>query len=123
MVLQCVDHSFQGVACIGQVVNQQHAARNFALGSRDEAGNVQSALNSACIGTVRTGGHDGQWLVENAAQDVARTQAPTREAQDGVELPARQMDLERELFDQVVVLVIGHVQVLAVFCQHGLLRY
>ena len=43
---------------------------------------------------------------------------PPRQAQDGVELPARFMDLERELLDQAMVFVVVHIEVLAVFAQH-----
>jgi hypothetical protein len=52
-------------------------------------------------------------------EDVARAHAAARQAQDGVEAPARLVHLDRELFDQVVVFVVAHVQVLAVFGQHA----
>jgi hypothetical protein len=44
---------------------------------------------------------------------------PTRQAQDGVELPAGLVNPDREFLDQVVVFVITDVQVLSVFSQHG----
>jgi hypothetical protein len=52
-------------------------------------------------------------------EHVARAHAAARQAQDGVEAPARLVHLDRELFDQVVVFVVAHVQVLAVFGQHA----
>ncbi|MPM62791.1 hypothetical protein SDC9_109669 [bioreactor metagenome] len=75
-------------------------------------------LDRAGFRAVRAGGHDGQRLVENTAQHVAGTQATACQAQDGVEFPARLMHLERQFFNEVVVLVVTDVEMLAVFCQH-----
>jgi hypothetical protein len=82
------------VAGIGQVVHQQHLAGDLALGRGDVAGDVQVALHRAGVGAVGAGGHDGQRLVKDAAQDVARAHAAARQAQDGVELPARLVHLD-----------------------------
>ena len=77
------------------------------------------ALHSARISTVRAGGHDGQWLVEDARQNITRTHAAPCQTQNGVELPPRLMDLDGQLFNQVVVFVVAYVQVFAVFSQHA----
>ena len=45
---------------------------------------------------------------------------PPGQTQDGVELPARLMDFDRQLFDLVVILVVRDVEVFTVFGQHGL---
>ena len=57
--------------------------------------------------------------MENAREDVAGAHAAARQAKEGVELPARLVNPDRELLDQVVVLVVADVQMLAVFSQHG----
>ena len=60
-------------------------------------------------------------LVEDAREHVAGPHAAARQAQDGVELPTGLVHPDRELLDQVVVLVVAHVQVLAVFLTSDLL--
>ena len=79
-------------------------------------------LNSARLSPVRTRRHDRERLGENPTQYVARTQAASRQAKNSVEFPTRLMHFERQLFNQVVILVVANVQVLTVFCQHASLQ-
>src|SRR2546427_7453205 len=51
---------------------------------------------------------------------VTGTQAATGQAENGVEFPAGLVHFDRELFDQSVVFVVAHIQVLTVFRQHGM---
>lgn len=115
---QALHHGLQRDAGVGQVINEQHAACDLALGRGDVVGNVQVALHLARLGAVAAGGHDGQRHAEDAAEDVAGPHAAARQAQDGVKAPAREVDFEGELFDELVVFVVAHIQVFAVFGQH-----
>jgi hypothetical protein len=115
-----IDHGFQSVAGICQVVDQEHFAGDFAFGGGDEAGDIQMALDGTFAGAIRAGAHDSQRFVEDAGEDVSGAHATACEAQDGVELPAALMNFERELFNEVVILVVADVEVFAVFCEHFL---
>ena len=120
IVFQLVDDLDQGMAGIRQIVNQQHFASDFAFGGGDKTCDIQVALLRTSFGAVRAGGHDGQRFVKNARQDITRTHAAASQTQNSVELPARLVNFDGEFFNQIVVLVIAHVQVFAVFCQHCL---
>ena len=119
VIAQHIDHGFERVARIGEVIDQEHSASDFAFGGGDVAGNIEMALHRAFVGPVGAGAHDGQRLVEDAAQNIARAHAASRETEDGVKLPARFMDLDGQLLNQVVVFVVTDVEVFAVFCEHG----
>src|SRR5690606_35529304 len=102
-----------------QVIDQQHAASDLTLGGGDEARDIQVTLLRTGLSTVGAGGHDGQGLVKNTAQDVARTHTAASQTQDGVKLPARLVNLDGQFFNQAMVLVVADIQVLAVFSKHG----
>jgi hypothetical protein len=73
---------------VGEIVDQQHAAGEFALGHRDVLGHVEPALDGSGFGAVGTRRHDRQRLIEYARQHVAGAHATARQAQDLVELPS-----------------------------------
>jgi hypothetical protein len=59
-------------------------------------------------------------LLKMRLKNIAWAHATTGQAQDGVELPLLTgWILMRELFNEVVVLVVAHVKVFAIFGQHG----
>jgi hypothetical protein len=54
-------------------------------------------------------------MAKDARQDVAWAHATASQTQNSIELPAGLVDFDGEFFNQIVVLVIAHVQVFAVF--------
>src|SRR6218665_997027 len=104
---------------MGEVVDQEHLAGYLTPWRGDEAGDVEMPSDCAGLSPVGTGGHDGQWLVENTAGHVAPGQDAPRHTQKTYELPPRLVHFERQLFDQAVVLVVADIQVSPVFGQHA----
>jgi hypothetical protein len=100
---QVLAHLLQGHAGIGQVVDQQDAAGQRALGHRHVLGDVQVALLGAGFFAVGAGRQDRQRHVEDARDHVARTHAAARQAQHHVEFPVRFVDLERGALQQLII--------------------
>ena len=118
IVPKLFDHGFHSEAGVSQVIYQQNLTCNLATWGGDVTGNIKLTLFGTRLSTVRARGHDGQRLIKNARQNIARPQAPAGQTQNGVELPTRAVHLQGELFNQVVVFHIAHIKVLAVFGQH-----
>src|SRR6218665_5659 len=104
---------------MGEVVDQEHLAGYLTPWRGDEAGDVEMPSDCAGLSPVGTGGHDGQWLFGDKAEQVAGGKGAGGKAQNGVELPPRLVHFERQLFDQAVVLVVADIQVSPVFGQHA----
>jgi hypothetical protein len=95
---------------IDHIVNDQYTIAKLCRGHREMLRDEQFASHRAAFFDVTRRAHDREWLIENARELIADTQAPARDANDVIELPLRIVNFDREFFDQAVVAFPGYIK-------------